>query len=136
MEIINLLEFVDRSQLRTWLAANHNIEKQCWVVAYHKHKPSWSALAYIDIVEEALCFGWIDSTKKRMADGRLAQRLSPRRKGSHWTELNKQRCADLERRGLMTDAGRRVLPAGTIAVTFEPSACRRRRCHDTWSEPR
>ncbi|MBQ3910057.1 MAG: hypothetical protein II691_01950 [Muribaculaceae bacterium] len=47
---------------------------------------------------------------KRMPDGRLAQRLSPRRKGSHWTELNKQRCAQLEKQGLMTDAGRRALP--------------------------
>lgn len=136
MEIINLLEFVDRAQLRAWLAANHNIEKQCWVVAYLKRKPTWSALAYIDIVEEALCFGWIDSTKKKMSDGRLAQRLSPRRKGSHWTELNKQRCADLECRGLMTGAGRRVLPAGSGDVTFETSACRRRHCRDTWSGPR
>ena len=55
-------------------------------------------LPYINVVEEALCFGWIDSTLKRLPDGRLAQRLSPRRKRSHWTELNKQRCADLEAR--------------------------------------
>ena len=55
-------------------------------------------LPYIDVVEEALCFGWIDSTLKRLPDGRLAQRLSLRRKRSHWTELNKQRCADLEAR--------------------------------------
>ena len=61
------------------------------------------------MVEEALCFGWIDSTLKRLPDGRLAQRLSPRRKHSHWTELNKQRCADLEARGLMTEAGRQAL---------------------------
>ena len=52
---------------------------------------------------------FIDSTLKRLPDGRLAQRLSPRRKGSHWTELNKARCADLEARGLMTDAGRNAL---------------------------
>ena len=44
----------------------------------------------------------------RLLDGRLAQRLSPRREGSHWTELNRQRCQDLERRGLMTDAGRKA----------------------------
>ena len=59
--------------------------------------------------EEALCFGWIDSTLKRLPDGRLAQRLSPRRKKSHWTELNKQRCQELESRGLMTPAGRDAL---------------------------
>ena len=69
----------------------------------------WPAIRYVEVVEEALCFGWIDSTKKKLPDGRLIQRLSPRRKGSHWTELNIHRCLDLERRGLMTDAGRRVL---------------------------
>ena len=67
------------------------------------------AIAYIDVVEEALCFGWIDSMLKRLPDGRLAQRLSPRRKKSHWTQLNIERCKDLESRGLMTDAGRSAL---------------------------
>ena len=67
--------------------------------------PPAGVLPYIDVVEEALCFGWIDSTLKKLPDGRLAQRLSPRRKKSHWTELNKQRCQDLEKRGLMTPAG-------------------------------
>lgn len=64
---------------------------------------------YIDVVEEALCFGWIDSTLKKLPDGRLAQRLSPRRKNSHWTKLNMVRCMNLEDRGLMTPAGRRAL---------------------------
>jgi len=73
-------------------------------------KPEWPAIAYIDVVEEALCFGWIDSTLKRLPDGRLVQRLSPRRKKSHWTQLNIDRCKDLESRGLMTDAGRSALP--------------------------
>ena len=74
-----------------------------------KKKPEGVCLPYLDVVEEALCFGWIDSTLKRLGDGRLAQRLSPRQKRSHWTELNKQRCADLETRGLMTDLGRAAL---------------------------
>lgn len=111
MEITNLKEFKHRSELRQWLDENHDKERECWMVAYLKLKPEWDALPYIDIVEEALCFGWIDSTKKKLPDGRLAQRLSPRRKGSHWTELNKQRCRDLEQRGLMTDAGRKVIIA-------------------------
>ena len=105
MEIVNLLELKDRSHLRQWLEANHATERQCWVIMYRKNRPEWDALAYIDIVEEALCFGWIDSTNKKLPDGRLAQRLSPRRKGSNWTELNKQRCQDLIDRGLMTKAG-------------------------------
>ena len=109
MEITNLLQFAEREELRRWLEQNHSTERCCWVVMYRAKRPEWDAIAYLDVVEEALCFGWIDSTLKRLPDGRLAQRLSPRRKGSHWTELNKERCADLERRGLMTDAGRREL---------------------------
>ena len=106
MEATPLLQFKRREQLRAWLLAHHATQRQCWVVSYRKVRPEWDALPYIDIVEEALCFGWIDSTCKRLPDGRLAQRLSPRRPGSHWTELNKQRCHDLDRRGLMTAAGR------------------------------
>lgn len=66
-------------------------------------------LPYLDVVEEALRFGWIDSTCKREGNI-LRQRLSPRRRGSRWTELNKERCRRLEHLGLMTDEGRRVLP--------------------------
>ena len=64
---------------------------------------------YLDAVEEALCFGWVDSTA-RIIDGRSMRRFSPRRKGGNWTELNKERVRRLEKLGLMTDAGRRVLP--------------------------
>lgn len=109
MEITLLLEYSDRSQLRDWLLENHAKEKECWVVMSRSKTPPPGTIPYIDVVEEALCFGWIDSTLKRLPDGRLAQRLSPRRKKSHWTELNKLRCQDLENRGLMTQAGRDAL---------------------------
>ena len=108
MEIVNLLHFGSRSELRHWLKENHNKEKCCWVVTYRSKCPEWPAIPYIEVVEEALCFGWIDSTNKRLLDGRLVQRLSPRRPKSHWTQLNMDRCMDLEDRGLMTEAGRRA----------------------------
>ncbi len=109
MEIINLLHLSSRGELRQWLKENHNKEKCCWVVTYRsKCQPEWPAVPYIAVVEEALCFGWIDSTLKRLPDGRLAQRLSPRRAKSHWTQLNMDRCVDLEDRGLMTEAGRQA----------------------------
>ena len=107
MEVVDLLEFSERSQLRDWFEHHAATERFCWIALYRgKNKPAGVCLQYLTVVEEALCFGWIDSTLKRLPDGRLAQRLSPRRKRSHWTELNKQRCADLEQRGLMTAAGR------------------------------
>jgi uncharacterized protein YdeI (YjbR/CyaY-like superfamily) len=108
MEITLLLEYSERSQLRAWLQENHSTEKECWVVMSRSKTPPPGILPYIDVVEEALCFGWIDSTLKRLPDGRLAQRLSPRRRNSHWTKLNMERCMDLEDRGLMTPAGRRA----------------------------
>ena len=108
MEINTLLEYSHRSQLRAWLLENHSKEKECWVVMSRSKTPPPGILPYLDVVEEALCFGWIDSTLKKLPDGRLVQRLSPRRKKSHWTRLNMDRCMDLEDRGLMTPAGRRA----------------------------
>ncbi len=61
MEIVNLLHLGSRSELRQWLKENHNTEKYCRVVTYRsKCPPEWPAIPYIDVVEEALCFGWID----------------------------------------------------------------------------
>ena len=90
--------------------ANHATVQECWVTVNRTKQPRTDSIPYLDVVEEALCFGWIDSTYKGLPDGRGAQRLTPRRKGSHWTELNRQRCADLEQRGLMTDVGRAAIP--------------------------
>lgn len=112
MTITNLLTFVSRDELRAWFSANHLKEKECWVACCRSRTPKPHTLPYIDIVEEALCFGWIDSTFKSLPDGRHAQRLSQRRKGSHWTELNRERCRQLEREGLMTPAGRKALDEG------------------------
>ena len=115
MEIVNLLEFSERRQLRQWFETNAGKQKECWVACYRSKQPLQGAcLPYIEVVEEALCFGWIDSTVKRLPDGRLAQRLSPRRKGSHWTELNVQRCHSLIERGLMTEAGLQAMPKTKI----------------------
>ena len=111
MEIVNLLHYGKREELRQWLAANHDKERCCWVVTHRGRCPEWPTIPYIEVVEEALCFGWIDSTLKRLPNGRLAQRLSPRRPRSHWTQLNIDRCRDLEARGLMTETGREKLSA-------------------------
>ena len=73
MEVVNLLHLSSRSELRHWLEENHCKEKCCWVVTYRsKCPPGWPAIPYIDVVEEALCFGWIDSTLKRLPDAETA----------------------------------------------------------------
>ena len=103
-----ILEVCTREDLRSWLQVNSNIEKSCWV--FVSIKPIPGILLYLDAVEEALCYGWIDGAKTRTTDNKIAQRLSPRSKRSSWTELNIERVRRLEKLGLMTDAGRKVLP--------------------------
>ena len=110
MEFVNLLPAKNRDELRAWLMDNYDKEKECWVVVKRGRPVDNGTFWYIDAVEEAMCFGWIDSTTKKMDNGITAQRLAPRRKGSLWSELNKERCRRMERLGKMTDAGRAVLP--------------------------
>ncbi|WP_317912536.1 YdeI/OmpD-associated family protein [Carnobacterium maltaromaticum] len=109
MEIDKLLTFKKREELREWLLANSTTEKYCWVIV--TIKPKLDTLLYLDAVEEALCFGWIDGVKKKLSETQTAQRLSPRAKKSPWTELNKERVRRLEKLGLMTDEGRKILPS-------------------------
>ena len=110
MELSNLLSVQNRDELRQWLLENHDKENECWVAVKRGRPVDDGTFWYIDAVEEAMCFGWIDSTTKKTEDGVTVQRLAPRRKGSLWSELNKERCRRMERLGRMTDAGRAVLP--------------------------
>ena len=78
MEIDKVLRFKQRSEFREWLHEHANDESFCWVILSRKN--SGDGLLYLDAVEEALCFGWIDGIAKRMADGELAQGFATRRK--------------------------------------------------------
>ncbi len=100
-----------RDDLRRWYLQHASSSRECWVQLARASFSSPRPLSYLDAVEEALCFGWIDSVVRRMDDGVTRQRFSPRRPGSasNWSELNKARCVRLERLGLMTPAGRETL---------------------------
>lgn len=110
MVIRNLLEVKSRSELREWLKLNHDKETECWVVVKRGRPVDDGTFWYVDAVEEAMCFGWIDSTTKKISEEVTAQKLCPRKPRSNWSELNKERCRRMERLELMTDAGRAVLP--------------------------
>lgn len=116
MEITLRLHTHLRQEWRKWLLDNHTSQKEVWLSV--TQSDNQQGVLYLDAVEEALCFGWIDSTGKR-EDGVRWQRFSPRRKGSSWTELNKERCKRLERLGLMTDAGRAVIPDAPFVIDNE-----------------
>lgn len=105
----NILDITLRSEFRKWLINNSATEKECWIAVKRGKIPPENNLWYLDAVEEALCFGWIDSTVKTV-DGVTLQRFGPRSKNGLWTELNKERCRRLDKLGLMTERGRAVCP--------------------------
>ena len=98
MEITKTLYVVEREKWRAWLSRHYLSEKEIWLVYYRKGsgKPR---IAYNDAVEEALCFGWIDSTVKKLDDERFAQRFSPRKPGADYSPANRERLRALIEQG-------------------------------------
>jgi hypothetical protein len=113
MNIGKTLYVTDRNDWRKWLDKNHNKEPDIWLVYYRKAtgKPR---IAYDEAVEEALCFGWIDSIEKSIDGERFAQRFSPRKLKSNWSILNLERMKKLIKESRMTPAGLKYYPGETI----------------------
>ncbi|NIO38118.1 hypothetical protein GTO27_10515 [Candidatus Bathyarchaeota archaeon] len=104
MKIVDELYVVNRDDWREWLRKNHETEKEVWLIYYKKHtgRPS---IPYGDSVEEALCFGWIDSTIKRIDDEMYTRKFTPRKAKSRWSEANKRRARKMKKEGKMAEAG-------------------------------
>jgi uncharacterized protein YdeI (YjbR/CyaY-like superfamily) len=94
----------DRAAWRAWLEAYHAVSPGIWLV-YYKQGSGKPRVAYSDAVEEAMCFGWIDSRPNRIDDERYTQLFTPRKVKSPWSKLNKERVERLTAAGLMTPAG-------------------------------
>jgi uncharacterized protein YdeI (YjbR/CyaY-like superfamily) len=106
---LSSVELERREDWRAWLAANHATADSVWLVTWKKiaKRPR---VDYDAAVEEALCFGWIDSKSKSVDDLRTSVYFTPRKPKSNWSESNHARFAKLEAAGLMTDAGRACYP--------------------------
>ena len=110
MKIGETLLVHDRQEWREWLAVHIQTHKEIWLVFYKKSAHR-SGISFEDAIEEALCFGWIDSQLKGINEQTYAIRFTPRRPKSQWTASNRARAARLLREGLMTEAGLAALPA-------------------------
>jgi uncharacterized protein YdeI (YjbR/CyaY-like superfamily) len=101
------VEVQRRQEWRDWLTNNHEQSESIWLVTHKKHTGNDKYLAYNDIVEEALCFGWIDSLARKHSsdENRTMRLLSPRQPKSVWSRLNKSRVARLESQQLIMPAG-------------------------------
>jgi len=104
MEITLVFYPTNRAEWRAWLETHHKTEPEVWVRTFKKASGQPS-VPYDDLVEECLCFGWIDGAVKKYDPDSMVQRITPRRKKSFLSELNRQRIWKLQANGLMTPAG-------------------------------
>jgi uncharacterized protein YdeI (YjbR/CyaY-like superfamily) len=100
----------DLAAWRAWLSAHHDRARGVWVASWRRASGR-DRVPYEELVEEALCFGWIDSTVNVLDDERGLQLMTPRKPKSGWTRLNRDRVAAMEEQRRMTDAGRRAVEA-------------------------
>jgi uncharacterized protein YdeI (YjbR/CyaY-like superfamily) len=104
------LTAMNRKEWSKWLAENHDSKTEIWLV-YFKKGSGQSGIGYEESVEEALCFGWVDSLIKKLDEQRYARKFTPRSEDSQWSELNKQRVERMVEAGRMTEYGLRLVQA-------------------------
>jgi len=113
------LSVTDRQQWRAWLEQYHGEEREIWLVFYKAHT-GHPNIPYEDAVEEALCFGWIDSLIRKLDDDRYARKFTPRVNTAKWSAANIARAQKALREGRMTEPGMAVLPAQMVATPPDP----------------
>jgi uncharacterized protein YdeI (YjbR/CyaY-like superfamily) len=121
---IKTLEVCSRAQWHAWLQKHHASVAEIWLL-FHKRRMGAKGIDREASIEEALCFGWIDSLVRRLDDERYAVKFTPRKPDSRWSDVNLRRYASLEKRGLLMPAGRAKSPTGKRAY-----ALRQRRALD------
>jgi uncharacterized protein YdeI (YjbR/CyaY-like superfamily) len=101
----NVIFFETPAQLRSWFEKNHATAGELWL-GYHRKRTGRPTVTWQEVVDQELCFGWIDSVRYSLDDDRSAQRITPRRKRSVWSAINIKRFGELEALGLVHPAGR------------------------------
>lgn len=102
--------FESRAQLHAWFVRNHSRAPELWV-GFHSKRSGRATIAWQELVDEELCFGWIDSVRYRLDEDRSAQRVTPRRRRSVWSAVNIRRFQELEAAGLVDASGRAAFAA-------------------------
>lgn len=104
MEPLDQIHFINRLAFRSWLEKNHLTSPGIWMM-FFKTQKSVGSISYKEALEEALCFGWIDSIVKKIDDARYLRKFTPRTNTSNWSEVNKKLVLTLIEKGQMTEAG-------------------------------
>jgi uncharacterized protein YdeI (YjbR/CyaY-like superfamily) len=117
---IKTLEVRSRQAWRNWLQEHGGSESEIWLV-FHKRHTGLNGISLDAAVEEALCFGWIDSLVKRLDDARYARKFTPRAADSRWSTINRRRYQDLKSRGLLAEPGLKRPPTSRSGDAPRPS---------------
>jgi uncharacterized protein YdeI (YjbR/CyaY-like superfamily) len=117
---LRTLDVRRREQWRNWLREHHDSEFEIWLV-FHKHHTGKESVSYEDAVEEAMCYGWIDSLIRRLDDDRYARKFTPRKPNSRWSTINRERYAKLKASGLLAAPGLERAPTGRSGDAPRPS---------------
>lgn len=120
MTKIHTLDVRSRQAWRKWLQEHHDSVSVIWLI-FHKLHTQTECMSYEDAIEEALCFGWVDSIVKRLDDDRFARKFTPRKLESKWSTINRKRYADLKARGLLAAPGRARPPTSKSGDAPRPS---------------
>ncbi len=106
----NVRFFATPAELRAWFEANHDTATELWL-GYHKKRTGRPSVTWQEVVDQELCFGWIDSVRYSLGDDMSAQRITPRRKRSIWSAVNIRRFDELDKLGLVRPSGRAAFEA-------------------------
>ena len=101
----NVVFFETPTLLRAWFEANHEVAGELWV-GYHSKQSGKASVTWAEVVDQALCFGWIDSVRYKVGVDSFAQRITPRRKRSTWSAVNIRKFGELEKLGLVHPKGK------------------------------
>jgi uncharacterized protein YdeI (YjbR/CyaY-like superfamily) len=106
----NVIFFESPAQLRAWFEANHESALDLWV-GQHRKRTGRPSVTWAELVDQCLCFGWIDGVRYSLDNESFAQRVTPRRKGSNWSAVNIKRFGELDKAGLAHARGRAAFAA-------------------------
>jgi uncharacterized protein YdeI (YjbR/CyaY-like superfamily) len=108
--LADVIFFESPAELRRWFEANHETATELWL-GYHRKSTGRPSVTWQDVVDQELCFGWIDSVRYPLNQGVSAQRITPRRKRSVWSAVNIRRFQELDREGMIHASGRTAFEA-------------------------
>lgn len=116
--MMETIEFKNRTEWREWLSRNHDQVDEIWLV-YYKKGTGNPSIEYGESLDEALCYGWIDSLIKKIDEQKYARKFTPRKDDSKWSLVNKKRVEQLIRDGLMTEHGMKKVEAAKLSGAWE-----------------